>query len=665
MKTLSLWLKRILAAETLSMAGIAILVGLVSGAGVWLFKRLIDLFHFMAFSGLGKWLSPLGGWSVAVLPALGGLIVGLIVHFLVGSERIHGTAGVMESVALAGGRLRYRRAPAKALAAALSIGSGASVGPEDPSVQIGANLGSMFGQWLHLSDDRVRTLVSAGAASGIAAAFNAPIAGVFFALEIVLGEIGSGALGTIVIAAVVSAVFTQAVSGTQPAFPIPAYSFNSVWELPLYLGLGLLAGPISAIFTRSLYFAQDAFHSWRVPDWVRTAAAGLLVGLTGIFLPRIFGVGYDTIGEVLNKNDLAIGLLVLLLVAKIVLTSTSLGGGFVGGVFAPSLFIGAVLGSAFGWLSARLFPGLNINPSAFALVGMAAVMAGTAHAPLTAILLLFEMTNDYRIILPLMFAVAVSLLVSQRLQRDSVYMLGLKRQGIRLDRGRDVEVLQTITVAEAMHKNIRPLSASLPLAKAVAALARTRSHGAAVVDKDGDLVGVLTLQDIDRAYAEGRTRARVGAISVREPQVAYPDEALSVALQRMSRGDFGRLPVVERENPHKLLGMLNRADVIHSYDIALNRRAAQRHQVHQASLDALTPEQVNVSEVVVETGSACAGKKMKEIAWPAGSIIASLRRGARVVIPRGETVIRAGDVLVVVTEGKNKRAVLDICRDQN
>ena len=330
--------------KSVVLVGIALLVGLTTGIGVWLFKRLIDLLHLTAFDGLGMALNPFGGWTVALLPILGGLGVGLIVHFFVGEERHFGVAGVMEAAALAGGRLRYRRLPAKAVAAALSIGSGASVGPEDLSAQIGANLSSMFGQWFGLSDDRMRALVAAGAAAGIAAAFNAPIAGVFFALEIVLGELTGNALVIVVLAAVVSSVFTQAVSGVQPAFRVPAYTFSSAWEMHLYLGLGLLAGPIAALYIRALYAARDVFQRVPLPRWGRPALAGLAIGLVGIFLPQVFGVGYDTIEQILASATLTIALLLTLVAFKLLLTAICIGGGFQGGVFAPTLFLGAALG---------------------------------------------------------------------------------------------------------------------------------------------------------------------------------------------------------------------------------------------------------------------------------------------------------------------------------
>jgi len=381
------------------------------------------------------------------------------------------------------------------------------------------------------------------------------------------------------------------------------------------------------------------------------------VGLVGLVLPQVFGVGYETIGEILNKNDLGLWLLIALLIAKTILTPVSMGGGFFGGVFAPALFIGATLGGAFGLVMAQLFPGLGIFPAAFALVGMAAVLAGAVHAPLTAVILLFEMTNDYRIILPLMFAVAVSLLISQRIQKDSVYALGLARHGIRLDRGRDVEVMSAITVGEAMQTGTHTLLETLSLTEAAEQLAQARHHGLPVVDAGNRLTGILTVQDIERAKGE-----TVGEACTREVEVAFPDESLNLALRRMSSRDVGRLPVVARENPRQLLGVLRRVDVIHAYDIALTRRIAQRHQEHAVRLDALTPTRVDVSDVAIELGAPIMGKLMKEIPFPHECLIASVRRGGQVFIPHGQTMLLAGDVLVVVADGTAREEVLRLCR---
>jgi CIC family chloride channel protein len=626
--------------------------------GVWLFKWMVENLREISMS----FVFATRPWILLFIPMVGGAVVGLISHFLIGNEKYHGTAAIMQSVALTGGRLRYQKSPIKTIAAVLSIGTGASVGSADPSVQIGANIGSMVGQKLHVPEDRLRTLVASGAASAIAAAFNAPIAGVFFALEIILGEIGGNSLGMILISAVTSSVFIQAVSGSQPAFQIPSFSFSSIGELPLYLLLGLAAGPISALFVRLLYASQDFFSKLGVAKWVKPIIAGAAVGLAGLVIPQVMGVGYETIGQILNRADFPLWLLIAMVVAKVILTPISLGGGFYGGVFAPSLFIGASLGGAIGELGLLIFPGMGIESAAFAMVGMAAVLAGVVHAPLTAAILLFEMTGDYRIILPLLFAVAVSMLVSQRIQPDSVYAMGLARHGIRLDRGRDIEVLASLTVREVMETNPNVLLESITLREATAIFAAKRQHGLPVVSKEGSLVGVLTLQDIDKANESGMTRATVGEICTRKLVTATPDESLSEALHRMSSRDLGRLPVVESNNPNKLVGILRRADVIHAYSVALTQRTIQRHHQQTVRLDTLTPTYVEVSETSVQEGSNLVGRTLSEISFPQGSIIASIQRGADAFIPHGETRVQKGDVLVVVAERAAFDEIVRLCQ---
>ncbi len=656
------WLGRVTPSGPMLLGLAAMAVGLAAGAGIWLFKQMIGWAHTAAFEWLAGALGRLGPWTVALLPAVGGLVVGWLWQRFVGHERYHGVAGVMEAVALAGGRLEYHLAPMKTVAAALSIGSGASVGPEDPSVQVGANLGSFVGQKLRFSDDWTRTLVAAGVAAGIAAAFNAPIAGVFFALEIVLGEIGSGGgLGAVVLAAVTSAVFTQSVSGPQPAFRVPEYAFHSAVELPLYLGLGLLAGPLAATYIAALYTAKDLFGRWRIPDRLKPAAAGLAVGVVGVWLPQVFGVGYDTIDAIFNGPQMTVTLLLLLLAAKLILTAVSIGGGFPGGVFAPSLFLGATLGGAYGMVAAQLFPRLLIAAPAYAMVGMAAVLAASVHAPLTAILLLFEMTRDYRIILPLMFAVIIAMLLSQALRRDSVYTLSLARKGLRLERGRDVEVLEGITVGEVMERATRVLHEEDTLEAAAEIFAQTRHHGLPVVDAAGGLVGVLTVQDLEAAQTGQMGQVTtVGQACTRDLLVAYPDESIGAALRRMSRRDVGRLPVVARDDPRRLVGVLRRVDLVRAYDIALSRRAALRHRAQQARLDASTGA-LRVEEIAIEAGAACDGRRVREVAWPRAAVLASVRRGGELLIPHGDTQLQAGDVLVVVAEGPAADELRRLC----
>jgi CIC family chloride channel protein len=680
-------------------------IGLGASLAVLAFKEIIKFVHELLFGKLGSLISNWGAWTVMLMPVIGGLIVGLMRQFLVPVERHHGVAGIMESVALAGGRLRYGRVPLKSIAAAVSIGSGASVGPEDPSVQIGANLGSFIGQKLRLSADRTRLLVAMGAASGIAAAFNAPIAGVFFAIELILGELTTSAFGMVVFSAVISAVTTRAILGPTPAFPIPAYDFHAPVELIFYLILGLLAAVVSVAYIQAIYRAHDWFHHSKLPLWARPALIGALVGAVGIVFPEIFGDSYEAITEILFGRMIVAHILLILLVLKIILTSLSLGSGFMGGVFAPSLFLGAALGGAFGRLADSLFPTLIIQPSAFALVGMAAVRGGGGGGggpapprggggggargrgggrggaaprgrggggrggggggggpgppppPPTAIMLLFEMTNDYRILLPLMFAVVVSVFLSRSIHAPSVYELSLLRKGIRLQRGQDIDVLETLRVREAMRAAPEQVQANMPLRMVSALLEKTRHHGLPVVNDDGSLCGIISLTDIDRAVEQNEKNLDRPAAEFcsRRLVVAYPDETVREALQRMSGRDIGRMPVVEPEDQTRLAGWLNRADIIRAYELALSRRSADRHRVGQVQLGAISGAEV--MELIVAPGSPVDGVMLKDIHLPHNSLVASLQRGRRLMIPHGGTRLHAGDRLALVAEAEDREAL--------
>lgn len=648
----------------LGLAGVA--VGLSTGLGVWLFKFMITAVHQVGFDWLGASLATWGAWTIALVPVVGGLVVGGLWQRFVGHERYHGVAGIMEASALAGGRLQYWLTPIKTVAAAISIGAGASVGPEDPSVQIGANLGSFAGQRLRFSDDWVRTLVAAGVAAAISAAFNAPIAGVFFAIEIGLGELSGSEVGVVVLASVISAIVTQSLMGPAPAFNVTGYGIHSVTELPLYIGLGLLSGLVAALYITALYLAKDFFRNWQIPEWLKPAAAGLAVGITGIFLPQILGVGYPTIEAIFAGEQMGVVVLIVLLFAKLALTAISIGGGFPGGVFAPSLFLGATLGAAYGTVAQQLLPGFGIAPPAYAMIGMGAVLAASVHVPLTAILLLFEMTQDYHVILPLMAAVIVGLVVSRALRRDSVYTLGLARQGVRLQRGRDVEVLETLTVGEVMETNMPVLLESDALSTAADQFLQSRHHGLAVINGAGDLIGILTIQDLERIQAKNTdmTGLTIGDVCTRDLLVAHPDESIGAGLRRMSRRDIGRLPVVDYENPKHLVGVLRRTDLVRAYDIALTRRTEMRHRAHQTRLNASAGSGISVQEVVVKAGAACDNQPIAAVRWPQTSVIASIRRGQQVIIPHGSTVLHSGDVLVIVNSGAIASEFEALCERQ-
>ena len=400
-------LRRFKPTETQILVAMGVLVGLGAGLGAVAFRYLINGFMYVFFDVIGPALTPiLGPAAVVPLPALGGLIVGPLIYFFAREAKGHGVPEVMLAVAQRGGRIRPAVVVVKALASAVTIGSGGSVGREGPIVQIGSALGSTLGQVLRMSDDRIRTLVACGAAGGIAATFNAPIAGVFFALEVILGEFTTRAFGIVVISSVTASVVGRTAFGDVPAFPVPAFEVVSVGEFGLYAVLAVIAGAVGVGFTRTLYAFEDWFDAIPMPEYLKPVPGGLALGLLGMFLPQVFGVGYPAMDSALH-GDYGLLLLVILVVAKVVAVSVTIGSGGSGGVFAPSLFIGAMLGTAFGTAANLVWPGAIGPAGAYGLVGMGAVFAGAARAPITSVIILFELTGDYRIILPLMLAVVL------------------------------------------------------------------------------------------------------------------------------------------------------------------------------------------------------------------------------------------------------------------
>jgi CIC family chloride channel protein len=412
-----------------------LVIGVGAGLGAVAFRELISGFTFLFFDLLRPALARLlGPYAVILLPAIGGLVFGPLIYVFAREAKGHGVPEVMLAVAQQGGRIRPVVAAVKSVASAICIGSGGSVGREGPIVQIGSALGSTWGQLFRMSESRMRTLVACGAAGGIAATFNAPIAGVFFALEVILGDFSTRAFGIVVIASVTAAVVGRSVFGNVPAFPVPASQGVQVGEFPFYLVLGLLGALAGVALTRTLYWCEDRFDALTLPEYLKPVLGGLLLGALGFFLPQVFGVGYPAMSAAL-AGRYALGLLALLVVAKMLAVSLTIGSGGSGGVFAPSLFIGAMLGEAYGDFLHGVIPGIVAHASTYGLVGMAAVFAGAARAPITAIIILFELTGDYAVILPLMIVVVLSTILADVVSKETIYTLKLKRRGIELRTG--------------------------------------------------------------------------------------------------------------------------------------------------------------------------------------------------------------------------------------
>jgi CIC family chloride channel protein len=623
----------------------ALIVGLGGGLGAVIFRWLINSFTHIFFDVMRDWLSFMGPAYVVVVPAIGGLFVGPMIYFFAREAKGHGVPEVMEAIALRGGRIRPVVVVVKALASSLCIGSGGSAGREGPIVQIGSALGSTLGQVLNLSSERIRNLVACGAAAGIAATFNAPIAGVIFALEIVLGEFNVGYFSTVVISSVMASIVGRIAFGNVPSFAVPQYSLVSPWELLLYALLGVLAGLAARIFVWALYRCEDLFDAWRFPEYLKPVVGGVLIGVVGFYFPTVFGVGYPTIEDALLSKML-VGMMGLLVLIKILATSLTIGSGGSGGVFSPSLFIGAMLGGTFGSVAHQVLPDITAGPGAYALVGMAAVFAGAAHAPLTAIIILFEMTQDYRIILPLMFATVISTILAQRLEAESIYTLKLRRRGIDVRAKKDVNLMRAILVEEAMtpaeeFTTVKPTTSLPELARL---FQETAHHGFIVLDKNDELCGVVTLLDLERAIETGKADATVGDICTRNVVTTFPDETLDDALRHFGALDVGRIPVVDRRNPRHLVGVLRRGDIVHSYSHALVDKHEREHHLARVRLErAIGAELV---EIDLNTGDAAIGKRLKELKLPSDCVIVSIQRGGRVVVPRGNTQLLAGDRVI-------------------
>jgi CIC family chloride channel protein len=541
--------------------------GLAAVAFRWLIVGATQLFSGSAdYAGTqghpaNHWVPWLGPAFVVLAPAVGGLIYGPLVHRFAREARGHGVPEVMYAVARKGGRIKGRVAVVKALASALTIGSGGSVGREGPIVQIGSALGSRLGTLAGSTEAQLRTLVACGAAGGIAATFNAPLAGVFFALELILRDFAARSFAAVMLSSIAASVVGRALLGNYPFLELPAFTVSNPAEMLLFALLGVLAGSLGVVFSKVLYAVEDACDwLWRGPEWLRPAVGGLLLGCLLLVLPQMYGVGYPVLqNSVLGKY--ALGFLLLLAAAKIVATSLTIGIGGSGGVFAPSLFIGATAGAAFGQAAAVVFPSLNGQAGAFALVGMGAVFAGSTRAAITAGLIIFELTGEYSLILPLLLAVIAATAVSALVTGDTIYTRKLLRRGVDISAPKPKAALAGHIVAEAMRLPQESVVESLSAREAGQLLARTGGQALPVVDGEGRLVGVITsgvlatgLEDDDAArLTAGFLALPVAPLGADDPL----DEAAELVLAAQ---ETDGLPVVDGDG--LLGGWLATQDVL-------------------------------------------------------------------------------------------------------
>jgi CIC family chloride channel protein len=569
--------RRLRMTEHTFMVILAVIIGVLGGFGAILFRFAIRFFHGAFF---GTWDYSLAyvlhlPWYVKLLaPVIGGVIVGPIVYSFAREARGHGVPEVMEAIVLRSGAIRPRVMVAKIVASAVSIAAGGSVGREGPIVQIGSALGSVTGQLVKVTGSRLRTLVGCGAAAGIAATFNAPVAGALFAVEIILGDFGVSQFSPIVISSVAATVVSRHFLGNFPAFRIPQYELVSVFEMLPYAILGILAAFVSVAFIVLLYRTEDLFEKIPVPGWVKPAIGGGLIGAVGIQFPHIFGVGYDTISLAL-EGKLVWHFLLFLVGLKIMATSVSIGSGMSGGIFAPSLFMGASLGGFVGSVVQQVMPASSAGPGAYALVGMGAVVAGATHAPITAILIIFELTSEYQIILPLMVACILSTLIATRLKRDSIYTLKLSRRGVDLFQGREINVLRSIPVEKVMRQDYEVVRADASF-KTLMDLTVTSHHTSFfVTDRQNRLQGLISVHDIRKILYDARGLEQLliaHDLMTRLDAFLVPGDTLDIAMQMFGRSDLDELPVLDSSVDRHLIGTVTRHDVIEAYNREILKR---------------------------------------------------------------------------------------------
>jgi len=682
--------------EGLVLLVMAILVGVTTGLAAVLFIRLIALIQLFLYGGAEKILPALGRLWIILVPVIGGLMVGPIIARFAVEAKGHGVPEVMQALILRGGRIRPRVAVAKIIASALCIGSGGSAGREGPIVQVGSALGSSIGQWLHLSDDRIKNLVACGAAAGIAATFNAPIAGVVFAIEVLLSELQVAVFGNVVVSAVAASIVSQIFLGARPAFEIPGYVMHSPWEILLYVFLGLLSSLVGILFIRMLYYTEDVFDRLAIPLWLKPATGALLLGILAFCYPyvgtisyisvedmalglpitenypHIFGSGFLFLEEVLQGRA-PFFLLFLLIFLKPLATSFTLGSGNSGGVFAPSLFTGAMLGGSFGYLAMHLFPDLTIEIGAYALVGMAAVFSAAARAPLTSMLIVFEMSNDYRLILPLMTAGMVASTFAQWLHSDSIYSLKLTKRGIRFEQGRDMDIMQTVQVEEVMNKSPITVQKEQSLADLFAAFQETHLGGFPVLENNRELYGMVTIQDMERTIQEMERTLyrkevnlkdlRVWDVASPDPVTVFPDDPIWLAIRKMAPRDLARLPVVARNNPKQFLGLISRSDIVRAYNVGLMRKQKDELAQDRSALRKVTG--LEFIEIKVEPDCPGTNKRLADITLPKNTNVVSLLRYGTVLVPDGNTRILPGDVITVLCFSSQIESVrkIFICHD--
>jgi CIC family chloride channel protein len=548
-------------------------IGLLAGLIAYVLYKLIGFFTNIVFYHRlsAEFVSPRHnqlGWWVILVPAIGGIIVGFMAKYGTPKIKGHGIPEAMEAVLFNRSRIQPRVAILKPISAAIAIGTGGPFGAEGPIIQTGGAIGSLIGQVLHTTASERKVLLACGAAAGMSATFNTPIAGVILAIELLLFEFKSRSFIPLVIASTLATAVHMQLLGAGPMFKVAAMDFDIPRALPFYLLLGAICGLAAVGFSKLLYWTEDQFEKLPIDELWWPAIGALGLGIIGYFVPRVLGVGYDTIGDILNAS-LAWKLLLVVMFAKAIALVISLGSGTSGGLLAPMFMSSAAMGGVFATAINRIFPAANLSPGAFALVAMGAVFGAASRATFTFIIFAFEITRDYNSVLPLMLVSVIADGIAMLLMpRASIMTEKLARRGLYIHQEYETDVLQQVMVAETMDKDIPTLPPNMKISELSDRISRHdpevgRHQGMFIMDATGKLAGLITRGDVMRALANdpsGNTTALEAAS--RDLIVTYPDESLHEAAAKMLRNNIGRLPVVDRGQPQRVLGYLGRSGIM-------------------------------------------------------------------------------------------------------
>ncbi|MEE9544887.1 MAG: chloride channel protein [Rhodospirillales bacterium] len=570
-------LRKIVGNEQLILAILALAVGAAGGGAVILFRQGIAQVQNLFYGSTGERLfvhaQTLPWWQILLAPTLGGLLIGLLVYYFLPDRRPQGVADVIEASALGGGRMSATTGLKAALINAVSIGVGASVGREGPAVHIGATLGGWLAKRLRLTHAHSRTLLGCGVACAVAASFNAPIAGALFASEVVVGHYALSAFAPIVIASVTGTAISNAYFGDFPAFMVAEHSIASFWEFPAFAGLGLLAGLLAMAFMRGIVLAEKVAGKIPLPPWIRPAAGGARVGILALMVPQVLGVGYGATEAALQVS-FSLALLIAVGVAKIVATAISLGFGFGGGVFSPSLVIGAMLGGAYGIVVAGLSPELSSGPGAYTIVGMGAMAAAVLGAPISTTLIVFEMTGHYAITMAVMVAAVFASLVTRGFHGGSFFAWQLERRGLDLKGGFESALLRALGVGQVMSRVSEPVTRDVGLRDLREMLQQSERGKLFVVRDNGELFGTITLADLSEVAFDPTVDdlIKAGDVAHPRPPVLSVADDLEAALKLMRDTGESYIAVVEDKESMLFLGSVHERDVMSAYNRALLER---------------------------------------------------------------------------------------------